>query len=275
MHALTRAAMLATALLAVPAHAEILDNSFFIEEAYNQERGIVQHIQTLHWSREREAGQTKRSLSYGFTQEWPVGGQRNQLSYTIPYERLSGSQPKVQGIGDVQIHYRYQLLKDTDSQPAFAPRLTLILPTGNEDEGLGAGTTGFQVNLPLSKQLERVHLHVNAGATLVPGAKVKLPSGSDSPERNLLSTAFGFSVIPMVKDWLNLMFEALAAVEEEIDVAGETIETTRILVAPGVRFAIDRKDGGQWVLGAAAPIGVSDDEEDFGALLYLSFEHPF
>src|SRR6185312_16420034 len=54
--------------------AQIQDNSFLIEEAYNQESGVVQHISTF----ERADG---GDWAYSFTQEWPLGGIRHQLSY--------------------------------------------------------------------------------------------------------------------------------------------------------------------------------------------------
>ena len=56
----------------------IQDNSFLVEEAYNQERGMVQHINTLSrmWN--------SKDLIYTFTQEWPMpGNPRHQLSYTL------------------------------------------------------------------------------------------------------------------------------------------------------------------------------------------------
>src|SRR6185436_8207277 len=43
--------------------ARIADNSFLIEEAYNQEAGVVQHISALALV---EGG----NWAYGFTQEW-------------------------------------------------------------------------------------------------------------------------------------------------------------------------------------------------------------
>jgi len=116
---------------------------------------------------------------------------------------------------------------------------------------------------------------VNAGATFVPGATVTLPSGADSPSRDLFSTHFGFSIIGLATERLHVLFETLSAVDEEIDALGGTERTPRVLLSPGMRYGIDRKDGGQWVLGAAAPIGVSDSEDDFGVFLYLSFEHPY
>ena len=54
----------------------IADNSFLIEEAYNQEAGVVQHINTF--VRPDGGG----AWAYSFTQEWPLRGMRNQLSYT-------------------------------------------------------------------------------------------------------------------------------------------------------------------------------------------------
>ena len=58
-----------------PAEPEIQDNSFLIEEAYNQEFGVVQHISTFIrlWN--------SGDWVYSFTQEWPMPGDpRHQLS---------------------------------------------------------------------------------------------------------------------------------------------------------------------------------------------------
>jgi hypothetical protein len=45
---------------------KIEDNSFLVEEAYNQEFGVVQHIQNFqrYWN--------SKDWIYTFTQEWPV-----------------------------------------------------------------------------------------------------------------------------------------------------------------------------------------------------------
>lgn len=57
--------------------AAIQDNACIVEEAYNQEPGVVQHILCA-----RRQG---RDWSLQFTQEWPVGTQDHQLSYGVPY----------------------------------------------------------------------------------------------------------------------------------------------------------------------------------------------
>src|SRR5205807_6402543 len=65
--------------------SQIQDNSFLIEEAYNQDPGVVQHIQTF--SRATRGG----DWLYTFTQEWPVPGITHQLSYTLPLARVNGA----------------------------------------------------------------------------------------------------------------------------------------------------------------------------------------
>jgi hypothetical protein len=118
----------------------IRDNSFLVEEAYNQEARVVQHISFLALSRDPHAWE------YAFTQEWPAGGQRHQVSVTIPLMHAA----EATGVGDVALNYRYQLAFDDATGNAVAPRLSLILPTGDADEGRGTASLGVQANLPVS-----------------------------------------------------------------------------------------------------------------------------
>src|SRR5919204_1011680 len=87
--------------------ARIQDNSFLLEEAYNQEFGVVQHIQSF--ARDWQT----HEWTYTFTQEWPVDlAPRHQLSYTVPL--VHGSAGSGTGVGDVAINYRYQLVGNSD-----------------------------------------------------------------------------------------------------------------------------------------------------------------
>src|SRR6185369_9428280 len=58
----------------------IMDNSFLVEEAYNQEPGVIQHILTGFYGINTRAGSEERGLSLTFTQEWPVFSQAHQFS---------------------------------------------------------------------------------------------------------------------------------------------------------------------------------------------------
>ncbi len=43
-----------------------------------------------------------------------------------------------------------------------------MLPTGRDEDGLGAGTAGFDLNLPASKQFGDFYVHANVGYTWLP-----------------------------------------------------------------------------------------------------------
>lgn len=237
------------------AQEPVADNSFLIEEAYNQEPGVVQHISNLVYTRK------SRDLEFSFTQEWPFLSQTHQLSYSIPYASLSGGDAK--GIGDVYLNYRYQAMDQT-AWAAFSPRFSVILPTGDDKKELGTGKVGYQVNLPFSKQLnEKIVCHVNAGATLTPG--VKTTSGKET----LLSYHFGGSAIYLMKWNINFMLEYIAQFEDD----GAKLTATHT-VSPGFRYAYNAGSL-QIVPGFGIPIQLTGSDKTTSLFLYLSFEHPF
>src|SRR5688572_5598548 len=79
----------------------ISDNSFLIEEAYNQGPGVVQHILTGFYNVNRLGGSDDKALDLSFTQEWPLWSQTHQLSYTVPYFFTRSGGQSDNGIGDV------------------------------------------------------------------------------------------------------------------------------------------------------------------------------
>ena len=102
----------------------IQDNSFLIEEAYNQEAGVVQHINSFARDRNKD-------WLYTFTQEWPVKSQKHQFSFTLPVQRAGSAPDGGKGISDIALNYRYQLINrggGDSSGVAVAPRISLLLP---------------------------------------------------------------------------------------------------------------------------------------------------
>jgi hypothetical protein len=222
----------------------IADNSFLIEEAYNQEQGVVQHIGTF--LRATHAA----PWIFTFTQEWPLGGQTHQLSYSIPFQGGQGPQ-RYSGFGDAAINYRYQLA--ADARVAFAPRVSLLIPTGSEARGLGSGSLGAQLNLPLSVNLgPSVVSHWNAGVTVIP----------DVTTYNL-----GGSVIWLASPVFNILCEAVWL--------GQNTGERSVILNPGVRWAHNFASGLQIVPGVAYGIGIGPSRGEEAAFLYLSFEHRF
>lgn len=242
----------------------IVDNSFLIEEAYNQERGVVQHISTFS----RAVGTT--NWVYAFTQEWPVRGQRHQLSYTIPVAHSADQTGARTGIGDVAVNYRYQML-GVGGGPAFAPRLSILLPTGASRRGFGAGGTTLQMNLPFSVTLPaRFVAHSNAGMSFTPHARNTADAVAATREYSL-----GQSLIWLILRDFNFMVETLWTTGQEVAGPGRTGGATELLVSPGIRGAINFRSGLQIVPGLAIPIGVGPSRGERSLFVYLSFEHPF
>jgi hypothetical protein len=230
----------------------IMDNSFLVEEAYNQEPGVVQHIFNAIYGFEKFSGAGPRRLDLSFTQEWPAWGQAHQFSYSIPYSF---------SFADHQ-----QAFFDERTLTAFAPRLSLIVPTGDAAKGFGADTVGFQGNLPFSTTLnDWWFVHANAGLTF-------LPHAGPQPRNDLLNFNLGASAIFCPTERLNLMLEWVGAWNETSFLTGTHREFSSV-ISPGLRFAFNFPGEAQLVFGVAAPIGLTRNTPDIGLLFYLSFEH--
>lgn len=263
-----------TILMAGPAFAQapvapkevappIQDNSFLIEEAYNQPAGVVQHISTFAMDRKT------RSWAYTFTQEWPVLSQLHQLSYTIPIERPESRLGT--GIGDAALNYRYQMPTGRYTDLAVAPRLSMLVPTGAAGKGRGAGGPGIQANLPVSVLLAKsIVSHSNAGMTYTPRAENLAGARSATRDFNI-----GQSLIWLVRPTLNFMLEVAWESGEEVIDAGRRERSRGLLLSPGIRGAINLSSGLQIVPGIAVPIGVGPSRGERSMFFYLSLEHPF
>lgn len=228
-----------------PSSQAISDNSFLIEEAYNQEPGTVQTIQSFQFMK-------AKNWSYLFTQEFPLCSKLHQISYSVPVMHLPRTfvrDPKT-GIGDVLVNYRYQALDRAEM--AIAPRFSVVLPTGSEGDELGGQGVGFQTNIPVSLELSKRWVsHWNLGATWT------------AVSEDLVFN-YGASLIYLWKDDLNFLLEAVGT-------QGPSGKDTFYL-NPGVRFAANFKNTAQIVPGIALPIGLGPSARDYGIFLYFSYE---
>lgn len=260
-----------------PGH--IRDNAFLVEEAFNQEPGVAQHIFNWVTLFDWPQGSTTRNFAATYTMELPLGSQEHQFSFTTQFltafEKPDGGPPTQQGdVGDTLLNYRYQLLAD-DEFLWCAPRLTLIVPTADERFGLGTGEVGYQFNLPISRYGEWFDFHFNAGATFTPDVSLPLVGGSASPSHDLRGYNLGASAFWKPQTYLHFFVEALLLRGEEIDELGGRAGANQVFVNPGVRYAICQFDDVEWVIGAAVPIGLTENSPDIGAFFYMSIEHMF
>jgi hypothetical protein len=244
----------------------IEDNSFLVEEAYNQDRGVVQHVGTF------DRPVHGPGWLATFTQEWPLGGRRHQLSYTaaalLPGVAGASGRP-----GDLALNYRMQVHET--GGVLVAPRASVVLPTGSARGGAGAGGVGLQANLPLTLELTpHWSTHSNAGGTLVPRGR-----DADGGRTRAANVTLAQSVIWLATPTFNVLVEGLWS-RTATRTAGGPAEVERdAVVSPGVRFAVNRPSGMQLVPGVAAPLSLSGPlgrvHAEPRVFLYLSVEHAF
>jgi hypothetical protein len=253
--------LLVTSPLAAQQLPPIQDNSFLLEEAYNQERGVVQHISLF--SRDGKS----HDWGYSFTQEWPVRGQRHQVSYTVPLLRSDGSA----GLGDVSLNYRLQLAGHPGDKIWIAPRVSAVLPTGSWRSGRGNGVGGLELRLPGSFELAPwTTLHLNAGLAFYPSAHAAPDMRAD-----LVDILGGASLILFPMPTVNFLIESIIRNDAEVIAPGHTVRSTSVLLSPGIRWAHNLRNGLQIVPGGAYTVGLTEGSPPNALVLYLSFEHSF
>ena len=232
---------------------EIADNSFLVEEAFNQPAGVFQNIMLIQRPTSREWG-------FEFTQEWPVGGQRHQLSYTIPIEAVKPPLSSEYDVdrGTIALNYRYQLSVEDGGGVATSPRISFLIPRSPSSDR----QFGLQFNFPLSKQFSNLYIHANAGLT-VDG--IGSDAGSDS--RPHVAASAIYRLRPLV----HLMVESVYRVNEHETVDGQE---DGWLISPGGRVGFNLGDT-QLVLGVAVPVGILNNYDTQNFIAYVSYELPF
>jgi len=245
--------------------APIQDNSFLVEEAYNQEDGVVQHISSF------ERLTNSHDWVYTQTDEWPLRSLRHQVSITLAGTHSGSFAGSGAGWGDTALNYRYQLLGSGETKFAIAPRVSVLLPSGNHRYGRGSGGLGMQMNLPVSVQHSRqIVTHWNVGATWVPHAL-----NQDHAKASTTAFNLGQSIVWLAKPRFNILLETLWTSSEDVLGAGKVRRLQDLYLSPGLRWAHNLENGLQIVPGVALPFGVGPCSGEKGVILYLSFEHPF
>ncbi len=246
------------------ASAPIQDNSFLVEEAYNQEPGIVQHLQLFIYDWK------STGWVWTFTQEWPVPDLKNQLSFTVAMARVERGASSHAGLGDLALNYRYQLVGSGEAQVAVAPRFTIFFPTGSYARSLGAGSVGLQFVVPASIVLsDRFVTHWDLGLAWTPQAR-----NAQGEKANLLVPNAAASVVFLAKPNWNLLLESIWVRTESVAGSDSVEVGETVLVSPGIRYAWNFASGLQIVAGVGFPIGVGPSRGQYSVLFYLSFEHP-
>lgn len=241
----------------------IRDNSFLVEEAFNQEPGEMQHIFNfifgLH-NEDIEAAHTTEFSLYRKQLQGAVSG-----SFSNDQVTLSESV--------VGLHLRYQFLDDPSFASAF--RLAGLTDLSIKDE------FEFQSNLSMSIPIAlRWIVHANVGLTYVDfgNASIVDAFGSGNYRRSDYQwnhTAGGSAIYALDQNF-HLMIEYVfnRSIDYSSGYSTSRFTTDTGIINPGFRYAINLISGSQWVIGAGVPIGVMESNRDDRQLfIYLSFEH--
>jgi hypothetical protein len=251
------------------------DNSFLLEEAFNQPKGVHQYIANVAFDYLKGGDY---DYAYSFSQEIPLTDKTHQLSYTIFYKMLKEGQTNSEASGLGDFHLSYQPMLWGEKKWAMViPRFTLILPIGNAKDGLSSGSIGAQFNLAVTKRLSRkIVTHYNGGYTFVPSAQRYEGSLSGgkilTAEKDIHSQNLGTSIIWYPKRKFNLFLEYVCNFVGSIEADGTLLRSHQSIINPGLRFCIDNGFM-QIVPGISMPVNFVDGRYDHSTLfLYLSFE---
>jgi len=252
------------------------DNSFLFDEAINQEKGIMQYVSNLYFDNVNGG-----NLLYSFTQEIPVGGEQHQLNYSLLYhlDRATPSGQRSSGFGDISVGYHYKLTGKRDKVMVI-PGITVIIPTGNSQEGRGIGGAGAQATVTFTKRLShRLVTHYNIGYTFISQADRYTYSNTDSPvlayERNLHYAGLGAGATWYVSRKKVLFAELISNFVTDINQDGSLRHRNISTINPGFRFCIDANNV-QIVPGVSSPIILTDGAfSRMGIFFYLSIESEY
>lgn len=238
------------------AQEKLEDNSFLAEEAYNQDPRVVQHISTA----ELHHGATL----FSFTQEWPVHGQKRQLSYTLTAAEDNGFM-----MGDGLVNFRYQAVGKGEDKVWVAPRLSAIVPVGDANKDGGNGGWGLDGVVPISwEAAERLTMNLDLGGTWRPSARNAFDQKAGTLEPYMAASAIIF-VTPM----FNLLAETTWRGSETVVSDGHASRSSDHALLLGARYGFNLPGHLQLVPGAAWMPAI--DETPTRSFLYFSAEHPF
>jgi hypothetical protein len=252
-------------LLSLPltTFAAIEDNSFLLEEAFNQEWGVYQFIQKYQTS--------ERAKGYEYTSdgEIPITDKTHQFSYSFSYARPES--PGHGAVSDMTLNYRIQPYNKDGI--LLADRFGLIVPTGNVEKGTGSGVYGFEfmqaATIAISEQFTT---HFNFGFDVLPNAK----TANIDKRRTLTGFTGGSSVVYLMNDNFNVLLEGLLQSGQSTLPDGTITAQTTFTINPGLRWAMDFDwKEAQVVQGISFPTELLNRPQEHGVLFYLSIEPKF
>ncbi len=232
------------------------DFLFLVEEAYTQEDGEIQLTAALHRSPLDDGGwMLGLSGEYGITD-------RLQAEVEVPVY-LDSPGDEADGIGDLEVELAFAVIEESDTLPQVTISAGVLVPTGDDSEGLGSGGWGYEAGLAVSRRLGR------AGFLYGAGSFERVPDGQDEDGDpiEIEEWSFAAGVALAVNDRTTGLIEISSERERE-EGGGETEIERETLLSLGFSFELND----YFELGAAYQIGLSDDAPDDGIIFKIKAE---
>ncbi|MFN4946854.1 MAG: hypothetical protein ACOVOF_11070 [Chryseotalea sp.] len=244
--------------------AGIEDNSFLIDEAFNQEKGINQYSAVFSIQPDE--------LTLQYTLEMPVAHNRHQVSICIPYSISRSSQLAYHGVNDVSLAYQYSLT-NKDDRFLLTPGFSVQIPTGDTQLNNLTGFTGINSFVAISKRVSnKLVLHGNARI----GYHKKIKSvvqNTDDQQRILSfrSQTAGVSFVWLTAQRFNLLIENVF-IRDVGKIQQGNYQTATHILNPGFRTSFHTKST-QFVFGTSCPTRFSTKSKpEMSLLFYVSIE---
>lgn len=148
----------ASPLAAHAAHPLVTDDTVTVGRGqYQLEIGAATARDGAADSRERVAEYTAQ-LAYGPRDDLDLSA---HASWTRQRIDAGGVETSAQGVGDIALAAKWRFHENGATSLAFKPQL--LLPTGNERDGLGLGRTAYGFDIIMSIAAEPWNVHIQLG----------------------------------------------------------------------------------------------------------------
>ena len=167
-------------------------------------------------------------------------GRRGHVEVRVPFESVSAAGARRSGLGDVKLAGKYVVNTDRAMTRITTVGLEVSLPTGDEDDGLGHGTTVFEPYLAFGTTLGEVYLQTQL--------KVESPASDPVSDAELGYNVYvvyvGFDLSEFLTTW-TLGLE-LNGVDRDLALTPQLrkglTRTGAIAVAGGLQIPLTNRD---------------------------------
>jgi hypothetical protein len=174
-------------------------------------------------------------LSYGLPISLLGGEEYLNLSADLPYVSIEAAPKDESGLGDIRIGAEYFIEKNNI---IFKGAVDLKLPTGDEDVGLGTGSTDLGISITGRKREGDIGFNATAGYILRGDAK---PNGTDVDYGNVINLVGGgeYQVKPALWVGANIAFVRTGTSEFNNGFEGDGLQTIDLNPNAAYRLSSD------------------------------------